>query len=196
MELRRYVPMRQQQVGGGQSVQRLTQRTGGQQPAVAQSGRVDNDDFDLPCQTIMLQPVIGNQDIAVRKLCQQFVGCCRSVGTGDNRALCYLCQQYGFVSCLLRQTGGQDAGDCFGAAAITTADNAGTVAVMLQLAGKPGDRWSFSAATDGDVADNDDGHGQRKRFFLLTAAADTGHSAKQGRQGQQTGCKQIAMLPE
>jgi hypothetical protein len=52
-----------------QARDRFTQRTGRQQPAVAEAARVDHRDLEVAPQRVMLQAVVEHQHVALRMRC-------------------------------------------------------------------------------------------------------------------------------
>lgn len=189
--------MGQHQIDFGEARERLAQRPGGQQQAVAQRGRVHHGDLQVSCEMVVLHAVVGDEHVALGMQAQQRA---RSGGTvlphhqrasgktGEQHRLVAIaagvavCGHKGEPALRTRRT------------AMAAADDAGVVASDTQHPGQPVDHRRLATAADRDVADHD--HRHRQALRLRERAAAAGEETEQQGERTQGLREQAATLPE
>jgi hypothetical protein len=175
----------------GQAHDRLAQGARGQTPAVHHPALVEHGDLDHAIQTIVLQTVIGKNQITVRMPGQKSAGRCHPVPADKDRTTAALRQQQGFVT----DSAGITAGGYFrhmrGITTITTTDNSRMPPERGQSPRQMNHQGRLAGTADAYVADHN--HGHREALAMEEAGAVQGspqgneHREQQRKGKQQTG---------
>ena len=135
-----------------QSAQWFAQRTGRQAVPISEAAyTVDHRDLDIAGESIMLQSVIGDDDVAVRMLNQGF-----SRGDPVRRHRHWAPAPRGDEHRLVADNNGITVGpDLLGPAsgrtAVSARDDTGIVTGLAQLSHQSDNKWCFSGAANGDI---------------------------------------------
>ena len=181
--------MAHHQINLAQTLHRLPERSCRETPAVAEAPfSVDDGNFDIPRQGIVLQAIIGDQNIAIRPLQQQTAGL-DPPREHENWTLRPPGDQQRFIADLTRLARrphchrlGQLP------APITAADDTGTIAGLQKKRHQPNDQGRFPGAAHADIAYYDDGDRQMPGLFQphpVGGLSQPNAGPKQGRQRHQ-----------
>ncbi|EHM55835.1 hypothetical protein HMPREF9080_00344 [Cardiobacterium valvarum F0432] len=190
----------QYDVGTAQAGGCFAQGAGGQEEAVAQA-KVggDDDDFCVAGEGVVLQAVIGDEQVGRRVVVQEFL---RGGGalSGDNyRRTGSLPEQQRFVANYSGIRAGGDIGSGLCTAAVATADDADVNVACLQPSCECLHQRGFAAAADGEVADDEDGHGRPPALQDATAVEHAAGGTDRGKEGskrQEEEADGVTAVPE
>ena len=121
---------------------------------------IDDDDFDIAPQAVMLQAIVADNDIAIRMGGEQRISCRDAIAADKKSDLGARRNQHRFIADFDRIAQRPDLERAALGPTIAAADHARHVARKAQLLDQPDDKRCFAAAADADIADDDDRHRQ------------------------------------
>jgi len=145
-----------------QSRGRLAQRSGGEQPRIAKCAfTVDDCDLDVAIERVMLQAIVGDNDVDIRRIGEQCASGGGPIGANPYGHACFGEDQR-LVTRVARSVCCDDATNVIGTTTVTATDDARMKAALPQRGDERCNERRFAGATDGDVADDDDGDGKAR----------------------------------
>ena len=142
------------------------------------------DDLDVAREGIVLQAVVGDQDVDVGMQVQQMASGLRAPAPDDDGTAGATRNQQGFVADVLRARRGQHFARRVLGPAVAARDHARPHPGRAQLLREPDRQWGLAGAADEDIADDNDWN--RQPFGFQDAGAEQDH-AQRGQQAEQQG---------
>src|ERR1700674_106032 len=135
----------------------FAQRASGKQEAVTDAAfAVEYDNFHIALQAMVLQPVVGDDDIYLRLRGEQTPSSSDTIVSHPDWASAAPRQQDRLVTYFARRRVHGDFARRARATSVPATDDAGPVAVIPQETGQPEHQWSLAAATNGNAPNDDD----------------------------------------